>query len=80
MGVPYDSNMHQQTALHALKLVDNADRPGSVFESQFTWSESEAWKDNYGQITADNQAELIEMGKQNRQRRRDNRAQGLFRE
>jgi D-proline reductase (dithiol) PrdB len=83
LGKPFDRSMHRDTLRLALTLAVDAKSPGTVVETPFVWDAfdtDEAWKRNFCYIDPNTPEKYLAMGKENRQRRLDNKAKGLFRE
>ena len=79
LGKPFDREMQKQTVEMALDLLETTTSAGAVFETPFSWSSDEAWKDNYARVDDDNREELLRMGDANRKQRALNQSNGLVR-
>lgn len=83
LGKPFDRSMQRSTLLQSLQLAINATEPGQVVETPFVWDPldtDESWKNNFCYIDPNDPEKYLAMGEENRQRRLDNKAKGLFRE
>ena len=78
LGKPYDTTAQRQSVAQALALCHEATQP-VVQVSTLKWSDDETWKESYGRIDETNRAMLLAMGEENRRRRAQDKAKGLFR-
>jgi hypothetical protein len=74
-GKPWDAKMQQTIVGQSLDLFETADGPRTTERTEFTWDDDD-WRDQYMKIRAEDRAELLRKGEENRQRRASMRAEG----
>jgi len=82
LGKPFDRSMHEATLRAALTLAAEAVEAGQVVETPYIWDaldEGEAWKKHFMWIDPSDPQKYLQMGEQNRSKRLENKAKGLFR-
>ena len=82
LGKPFDRPMHEATLRAALALAAEAVEAGQVVETPNVWDaldKDEAWKKHFMWIDPSDPHKYLQMGEENRSKRLENKAKGLFR-
>ena len=82
LGKPFDRPMHEATLRAALALAAEAVEAGQVVETPNVWDaldKDEAWKKHFMWIDPNDPHKYLQMGEENRSKRLENKAKGLFR-
>ena len=82
LGKPFDRPMHEATLRAALALAAEAAEAGQVVETPYVWDtldKDEAWKKHFMWIDPSDPHKYLQMGEENRSKRLENKAKGLFR-
>ena len=82
LGKPFDRPMHEATLRAALALAEEAIEAGQVVETPYVWDsldKDEAWKKHFMWIDPNDPQKYLQMGEENRSKRLENKAKGLFR-
>ena len=68
-GKPGDRKMQRLITALALRLLHNAEHPGTTAQSPFAWSHNEDWRGVYSRVDDDNREELTRRGEARRRER-----------
>ena len=79
LGIPFDKSMQRKSVELALNLAETATASGTVISTDFRWSDSDDWKENYARVDDSNRQALLQMGEENRRQRALNHARGITR-
>ena len=82
LGKPFDRSMHEATLRAALVLAAEAVAAGQVVETPYVWDaldKDEVWKKHFMWIDPNDPQKYLQMGEENRSKRLENKAKGLFR-
>jgi len=82
LGKPFDRPMHEATLRAALALAAEAVEAGQVVETPNVWDaldKDEAWKKHFMWIDPNDPHKYLQMGEENRSKRLETKAKGLFR-
>ncbi len=79
MGIPFDQAMQQQTLEQSLALLESATEPGSISTTTHRFATDDQWKMNYARVDDANRKALLQMGDENRKRRKLNHLTGMVR-
>jgi len=75
-GKPYDLDMQKSITSSALSFFEQATRDNSILRLPHKWSESEAWRDAYAEVTDENRDELLRKGEERRKQQEQLKASG----
>ncbi|MBT4160171.1 MAG: hypothetical protein HOE54_02615 [Gammaproteobacteria bacterium] len=78
LGPPGDRDSQRLSVERALKLAAEVNVP-HVEISDLTWPGDGNWKSAYARIDDENKAALLKMGEENRQKKAEDKDNGLFR-
>tara|TARA_B100001250_G_scaffold110204_1_gene93046 strand:- start:960 stop:1343 length:384 start_codon:yes stop_codon:yes gene_type:complete len=65
-GRPFDESMQLSIIKEAIALLESAGKANTTSRSKFTWSEDNAWRDDYAEVNAENEGELARRGEDRR--------------
>lgn len=65
-GRPFDESMQLRIIKEAIALLESAGKANTTSRSTFTWSEDNAWRDDYAEVNAENEGELARRGEDRR--------------
>ncbi len=69
-GKPGDRDMQIDIAQRGLRLLEQADVPGTVGQTPYVWGDGVSWRADYARVDDDNRAELAQLGERRRQSQR----------
>lgn len=75
-GKPYDAEMQAAIAEQAIKFFEHATEEDSILRLPYRWSDSEAWRDGYAEVTDENREELAQKGEERRRQQEQIKASG----
>ena len=75
-GKPYDAEMQAAIAEQAIEFFEHATEENSILRLPYRWSDSEAWRDGYAEVTDENREELAQKGEERRRQQELIKASG----
>jgi hypothetical protein len=60
----------------SLSLLESAKKPNTIGRSKLIWSEDNAWRDNYAEVTETNRTDLARRGEARRNQQATEKAGG----
>ena len=79
VGKPFDRTMQHRSISAGLDILYSADAPGTLVQMPHRWADDSDWQENFMAVREEDKALLAQLGIENREARRQNKAKGLFR-
>ena len=70
-GVPFDTSMQMKITSMAISMLADANHPRTTIQTPFKWAD-ENWRENFMQVTVDNQELLARAGRLRRKQQSAN--------